>query len=309
MKVRSALPLLIAFVVALFAALGAASAQATPAHRSSSRATAIAIKHVIWIIDENHSYDKIIGVAKDAYLNSLASTYGSANNAWAITHPSVPNYLGISSGLPLASLPATDCTTCTQLGPDLYTQGETWRAYEESMLTPCQKNATANGLYVPKHNPATYFLDVTAAACRSDDLPYTALATDLKNHTLPAYAFIAPNMNDNMHTTGNLAGQAWLKAHLPALLNSPEFTSGSMVIFITWDEGTPTGEVKGADCTTSTSNTGHVPLLVLSTHTHGVNYSGRLTHYSVLNATEDLLGLPELGLAKSAPSLTSAFGL
>ena len=267
------------------------------------------VKHVVWIVDENHSYDQIIGVPKDAYLNSLATTYGSASNDWGITHPSVPNYLGLTSGLPLASLPAVDCTKCTQTGPDLFTQGESWRAYEESMPTACDRTATSDGLYQPKHNPPLYYLDVPNASCSADDVPYTTLATDLKFHTLPAFSYINPNMMDNMHTGTNVQGQAWLQAQLPALLNSTEFTSGSMVIFITWDEGTPTGEVLGTDCTAGTSQTCHVPLLVLSQWTHGVSYSGKLTHYSVLKATEDLLGLPELGQAKTAPSLTAAFAL
>ncbi len=298
----------------LFGILGAAVVFAGFPNASSRASTATvapagAIKHVVWIMDENHSFNQIIGVSKDAYLNSLATTYGSASNAWAITHPSVPNYLGLASGLPLASLPAVDCTKCTQAGPDIFTQGETWRAYEESMPKPCDRVATSNGLYVPKHNLPLYYRDVPAASCKANDLPYTALARDLSHHTLPAFSFIAPNMNDNMHNTGNLAGQAWLKAQLPALLTSTEFTSGSMVIFIMWDEGGPTGEIKGTDCTAGTSNSCHVPLLVLSHWTHGVNYTGKLTHYSVLKATEDLLGLHELGQAATAPSLTAAFAL
>ena len=205
---------------------------ASQASSLSAVAPGGAIKHVVWIVDENHSYDKIIGVRKDAYINSLATTYGSANNAWGITHPSVPNYLGLVSGLPLKSLPTTDCTTCTQAGPDIFTQGESWRAYEVTMPTACDRVASANGLYVPKHNPPLYFRDVPAAACKTNDLPYTSLAADLKSHTLPAFSFIAPNQDDNMHSTGNLAGQAWLEANLPALLNSTEISSGSLVIFI-----------------------------------------------------------------------------
>ena len=48
---------------------------------------------------------------------------------------------------------------------------------------------------------------------------------------------------------------------------------------------------------------------VFSHWTHAVNYTGKLTHYSILKATEDLLGLPELGLAATAPNLRTAFGL
>jgi phosphatidylinositol-3-phosphatase len=310
MRPRHVLLTVVAMVGALAAAWGP-SGTALAGHRTSTPAVAPAgaIKHVVWIVDENHSYSQIIGVPKDAYLNSLATTYGSASNDWGITHPSVPNYLAVTSGLPLKSLPVVDCTKCKQTGPDLFVQGESWRTYEESMPTPCDRVATADGLYQPKHNPPLYYLDVPAATCTANDLPFTSLAADLSGHTLPAFAFIAPNMNDNMHTGTNLLGQTWLQAHLPALLNSTEFTSGTMVIFILWDEGNTTGEVDGTDCTTSTSETCHVPLLVLSHYTHGVNYAGKLDHYSVLKTTEDLLGLPELGQAATAPSLTAAFGL
>jgi len=300
--------------IALVATVGVAVLLAAlPVSGSQAATTAVApagsIKHVVWIVDENHSYSQIVGASKDVYLNSLATTYGSANNDWGITHPSVPNYLGLSSGLPLSSLPTTDCTKCTQAGASLFTQGESWRTYEESMPVVCDHAASTDGLYQPKHNPALYFTNVPSSSCIAYDQPYTTLASDLSHSSLPAFALIVPNMNDDMHTGTNLQGQSWLQAQLPALLTSTEFTSGSMVIFITWDEGTTVGEVDGSDCTLGTSNSCHVPLLVLSHWTHAVNYSGKLTHYSVLKATEDLLGLPELGQAATAPSLLVPFGL
>jgi len=305
-QVRRLVALLVTVSVAvLFAGLPVASSQAA----TKAVAPAGSIKHVVWIVEENHSYSQIIGVSKDAYLNSLATTYGSATNDWGITHPSVPNYLGLTSGLPLASLPVTDCTKCTQPGASLFTQGESWRTYEESMPVVCDHAASTDGLYQPKHNPALYFTSVPASSCNAYDQPYTTLASDLSHHSLPGFALVVPNMNDDMHTGTNLQGQAWLQAQLPALLTSTEFTSGSMVVFIMWDEGTTAGEVAGTDCTLGTSDSCHVPLLVLSHWTHAVNYGGKLTHYSVLKATEDLLGLPELGQATTAPSLTVAFGL
>jgi phosphatidylinositol-3-phosphatase len=312
MRVRSRLLVLVAALAALLGVWGpSGTAQAGQGQHALSGAPAAgAIKHVVWIWEENHSYSQIIGAAKDPYFNSLATTYGSASNAWGITHPSVPNYLGATSGLPLASLPKIDCTNCRQTGPDIFSQGESWRSYEESMPTPCDRTASTDGLYQPKHNPPLYYMDVGSAACTANDLPFTALASDLAHHTLPAFAFIAPNMIDDMHTGTNLDGQAWLQAHLPALLTSSEFTSGSMVIFIMWDEGNKIGEVFGTNCTTTTTNQScHVPLLVLSAYTHHINFATKVTHYSVLKATEDLLGLPELGQAASAPSLLTGFGL
>jgi phosphatidylinositol-3-phosphatase len=311
LQARFRVPVLVlATTVPLLLAGPLTTAQASPKAESITGPPAPgAIKHVVWIWEENHSYDRIIGSTKDPYINSLATTYGSASNAWGISHPSVPNYLGATSGLPLSQLPKSDCTNCTQSGPDLFTQGETWKSYLESMPTPCDRVATADGLYEPRHNPATYYLDVPADTCTADDVPYTALSSDLAHHTLPAFSYIAPNMNDDMHNGTIEEGDSWLSANLPALLDSTEFTSGSMVVFIMWDEGQGGGSLIGTDCTTSTSQSCHVPLLVLSAYTHGMSDPDKLTHYSVLRATEELLGLPDLGQAATAPDLLAGFGL
>jgi phosphatidylinositol-3-phosphatase len=274
-----------------------------------------AVRHVVWIWMENHSYNTIIGSPYAPYINSLAARYGSATNAWAISHPSAPNYVGATSGLPLSSLPPKDCTTCQQPGPDLFTQGETWRAYQESMTTPCQQHASLDGLYVLRHNPPHYFLDISTADCLANNVPYTALASDLAKHNLPAFSFITPNLVHDMHNGATAAskihtGDTWLANNLPSLLNSPEYKASSMVIFLMWDEGGAGGTLKGVDCTTSTDNSCHVPLVVISPYgTPGAAPATKVNHYSVLKATEELLGLPKLGQAGTAPDLRAGYGL
>src|SRR5579859_5105303 len=59
---------------------------------------------VVWLWMENHSYDTIIGSPDAPYINSLAGACGLATNYHNITHPSVPNYIGATSGLGLADL-------------------------------------------------------------------------------------------------------------------------------------------------------------------------------------------------------------
>jgi PKD repeat protein len=299
---------LVLSALAVVTALGAVSA--TPeAQAATNSAARSGIQHVVWVWMENRSYNDVIGSSSAPYLNSLAQQYGSATNAWGITHPSAPNYIGGLSGLPLAQLPATDCTTCTKPGPDLFTQVSSWRAYQESMTTPCRRTQDSGGLYVPRHNPALYFTDITPASCKSNDVNYAQLATDLANHTLPAFSFISPNLANDMHDGSIPAGDAWLSANLPALLNSPEFTSGSTVVIITFDEGSAGGALKGVDCTNTTSQSCHIPLLIISPYSVGTTSTRQLTLYSTLRATEDLLGVRELGLASSAPDLLADFGL
>lgn len=57
------------------------------------------IKHIFYIMMENHGYSQIIGNTADApYINQLASQYGVATSYFGVTHPSLPNYLAAISG-------------------------------------------------------------------------------------------------------------------------------------------------------------------------------------------------------------------
>ncbi|MDR3649080.1 MAG: hypothetical protein P4L20_08320, partial [Acidimicrobiales bacterium] len=54
--------------------------------------------HVMVVMMENEGSGQIIGNPAVPFINSLASTYGSATESYAIAHPSLPNYLDIVSG-------------------------------------------------------------------------------------------------------------------------------------------------------------------------------------------------------------------
>ena len=47
---------------------------------------------------ENHSYDQIIGSSDAPYINQLAGQHGIATNFFAESHPSLPNYIAMTSG-------------------------------------------------------------------------------------------------------------------------------------------------------------------------------------------------------------------
>jgi phosphatidylinositol-3-phosphatase len=80
-------------------------------------------------------------------------------------------------------------------------------------------------------------------------------------------------------------------------------------VFITWDEGS--GGKTGEDCAANTTDQScHVATIVISPSTASGSTSATLfNHYSLLGTAEQLLGLPELGLAASYPTMTSAFNL
>lgn len=56
------------------------------------------IQRVVWILMENKTYSSIIGSSTAPYITSLANTYGVATDYTAISHPSLPNYIALTSG-------------------------------------------------------------------------------------------------------------------------------------------------------------------------------------------------------------------
>jgi phosphatidylinositol-3-phosphatase len=265
--------------------------------------------HVVWLWMENHSYGEIIGSTEAPYINSLAGQCGLATNYHNITHPSLPNYVAATSGLSPAGVAhfSSDCKPsrkCSTPATSIFAQVPSWRAYQESMPKNCyRRNKHA---YAVRHNPPPYY--TTVGECSAKDVPYTQLALDLANHTLPAFSFITPNLTDDMHDGTIAQGDAWLQANLPAILGSSDYESGTVVVLLTWDEGEGGSS---NECSTNTSDAGcHVATIVISPSTPpGTQSPLLLNHYSLLRDTEQLLGVPPLGEAASANSMLAAFNL
>ena len=248
------------------------------------------VRHVVWIVMENEAYAGVIGSRSAAYVTRLAHSCGLATRFTAEAHPSLPNYIAMTSGSPQgvsnddgpAKHPLAVPTIFSQLGPR-------WRAYAESMPGACAlRNA---GSYAVRHNPATYYVAIRDQ-CRAQDLP-------LRGAPAPAaaFTFVTPNLCHDMHSCPVRDGDRWLASWLPRLLRSRQYRDGSTVVFITWDED-------------NGSAGQHIPTLVLSPDTRrGTRSAAPFDHYSMLATTEDLLGLPRLGRASHATSMAGAFGL
>jgi phospholipase C len=309
--------LLTAAIALAMAGTAAGVTAASPAVAASgpcaTAAAPHAYQHVIWIWMENHSFSDIIGNTSHApYINSLTARCGLARDYHNTTHPSLPNYLAATSGLAQGRLPILsylDCNVsviCDTSAPSIFGQGETWRAYQESMPSNCDRSNS--GEYAVRHNPATYYTSLSG--CASHDVPYTRLATDLADNALPAFSFITPNLIDDMHDGTIAQGDAWLAAKLPAILNSRQYRAGTTAVFITWDEGSGGYPIEDCDDTTTTDASCRVPTIVISPSTPaGATSRAFFDHYALLATTEQMLGLPKLGQASSSPTMTAAFHL
>jgi phosphatidylinositol-3-phosphatase len=290
----------------------AASPASAAAGPCGTAATPHSYQHVVWIWMENHSFSDIIGnKAQAPYLNSLAARCGLATNYHNTSHPSLPNYLSATSGLAEAHLPPLsffDCnvsSVCDTSAPSIFGQGETWKAYQESMPSSCDRSNS--GEYAVRHNPPPYYTSLSG--CAKHDVPYPQLATDLARNDLPAFSFITPNLLDDMHTGTIAEGDRWMAANLPKILGSDEYADGSTAVFITWDEGH--GGTPGEKCATNkTDDSCHIATIVISPSTKpGTRSATLFSHYSLLRTAEELLGLPLLGHAAGAASMVSAFHL
>ncbi len=121
------------------------------------------------IVLENEEYAGVIGSHAAPYINALARRYSLAAASYAITHPSLPNYLTLTGGSTFGI--DSDCTGCHARGAGLAGQlahaGISWRAYMEDLPHPCFLGASA-GDYAKKHDPFAYYPGVTGdpAQCR-----------------------------------------------------------------------------------------------------------------------------------------------
>jgi hypothetical protein len=256
------------------------------------------ITKLLIIAEENHSYREVIGSRRAPYINRLAQRYGLATDYHAGTPTSaqsIPSYFLMTAGSTFGAVRDCAPAKCPQSGDNIFAQAGAvggWRTYAESMPGTCHRRSA--GGYVPWHAPAPYYTDVSGE-CAHWDIGLSALADDLAG-TLPGrYSFVSPNLFHDMHSGSIKEGDRWLAAWLPKILAGPDYRAGRLAVVITWDEGS--------------SNDNHVPTIVISPRTVNLRVATPFTHASLLRTSEEILGVPLLRKADSAPSMISAFHL
>ena len=128
-------------------------------------------------------------------------------------------------------------------------------------------------------------------------MPFTRLTTDLNAGTLSNFVWITPDLCHDMHDCGIASGDAWLQSVVPAIVGSPAFGNGLLVIW--WDEGT-----------TNVGGGGLVPFIVVSNRTlAGGQSAAPANHFSALRTIEDLWSFAPLGQSAGARPLFEFFNL
>lgn len=248
--------------------------------------------HIFVIMMENRSYSDIMNSSDTPYIHQLASQYDLATNYYAVTHPSLPNYIATTSGGTQGI--SSDCTDCfvnaTNIVDSLEAGGKTWHAYMESMPRPCYVGDKYP--YMQKHDPFIYYNDIRNNPARCANIvPLTQLTSDIASKSVPDFSWITPNMCHDMHDCSASDGDKWLQSFVPQITNSYAWKNNGLLI-ITWDEGTD-----NSGCCKFATGGQVVTLVIAPSIAKGKRVSEPYDHYSLLRTIADAWHLKAPGHA------------
>jgi acid phosphatase len=260
------------------------------ASAGSAATTPPKFDHIVIVMEENHSFNEIIGSSSAPYINSLVPQNALFTSSFAVAHPSQPNYValfsGSTQGLTSDSCPHT--FSANNLGNELRTAGLSYTSYSESMPSDGSTVCTS-GTYARKHNPSVNFSDLPATTnLRFTNFPTTAAGFA----NLPTVSLVDPNLQNDMHDGSIQTGDTWLKTHMDAYLQWAK--ANNSLLIVTWDED-------------DSSQSNQVATLFAGSHIVPGRYSERITHYTVLRTIEDAYTLGHLGNSASVNPITDVF--
>lgn len=283
------------------AAASSPDAASSPAVAGAQAGAVPRLAHVFVIVMENKSAGDIAGNSAAPFINSLIERYALAADYSALTHPSLPNYIAMTSGStqgidddrnPPGAGYAVDAVS---IADRLEAAGLGWKAYAEGL--PAAGYADNAGRFVTKHEPFLYYssiLDDTARR-QAHIVSFGQLATDLSSAaTTPAFAFITPDMCSDMHDCPVSEGDAWLSRTVPAILDSAAFRRAPSLLVVTWDEGGP-------------SDNHVVTIFAGNSVKTGYRSAVPYDHYSLLHTIEAALQVGSLTAADRDAALMSPF--
>lgn len=216
--------------------------------------------HVVVVMMENHSFAQIIDAEKAPFIEGLAGRGATFTNAFALTHPSQPNYFALFSG---STQSVTDDGFHMFDGPtlagQLHAANKTFFGYIEAGSPR-------------KHNPWESFADSQRVQRDLSTFPLDFTA-------LPTVSFVVPNQLNDMHDGTIEEGDAWLRQHLgPYVEWCKEHNS---LLIVTFDEDDLTGDNR-------------ILTIIFGDHVKPGRYGERINHYTVLRTIQAMYGLAPL---------------
>jgi phospholipase C len=278
------------FLTALAGYLGACGSSTAPEPTPGSGGVPH-LEHLIVVVMENRSYDT---VRQLPYTSALIADGSSFSESYGVTHPSQPNYLALWSG-GLQGVHNDNCPApgspfdAENLGHACEAAGLSWRAYSEDLPSAGSATCSAAGSnYARKHAPWTNFANLD----HGNERPYSDLAADLADGSLPDLAFVVPNQCNDQHSCSVSVGDDWLSQNVPAMLDG---VGPRGVVIVTYDED---DGYSGNHILTCIAGDPVRPGYVSST---------RIDHYTLLRTLCEALGLAPFGAAAQASPVTDVW--
>ena len=267
-----------------------------PGETPTPAPTASGISHVVVVWMENQEASSVTASSMP-YLYGLAQTYGRANRFYAVTHPSLPNYLALWSGSAQGISDDGDYNLGgASLSSQMSAAGLSWRTYAQDYpASPgCHTASTYDGgtdgpgvpgTYARKHVPAMSFTSVSGTSQCANIQPLSSFDASVN------VAFVVPNLCNDMHDCSPATGDAFLRAFLPQVFNAPDWAHTLLVV--SFDEGT-----------SNAHGGGQIFTMVARQGLSGFTSSTVHDHYGLLRTIENIFGLPCLRASCAATPLT-----
>jgi len=256
-------------------------------------------KHVVLVVEENHSFDAVITRGGMPYLKSLAERYTLLTNYYGNHHPSIGNYFMMTTGQTISTNDGYNGTVpYDNLISQLVTANKTWKAYGDSL--PEQGYIGGNERpYVKKHFPIAYFENVrNDPAQRKNLVPAEQFIADLRSQGLPDFSMLIPNLDHDAHDGSLKEADDWLRRYIEPLLANPDFQKDGILI-VTFDESVKSDPDHGG---------GHITTVVIGPlakeHFADATF---YQHESLFATLEQILGLPRLKLVENVAAIENAF--
>ena len=283
-----------------------------------------ALDHVFMVYMENKGYDDIVGSPNAPFLNSLINAYGFADNYYALTHGSSPNYYPIVGGTDFGltyncASPCIDASTT--LVSNIDDAGKTWRSYAQGLI-PGASPLVSTDSYQSGETVFPAFTSIAndPAYAAAHIRPLEEMAVDLRSAaTAPNYAWFAANEDfagegpvntlegflkfaltqiGPKHQYNVPALDQFLSETVPTIMNSAVWNdpNEASVIVVTFDED-------NNNLSLGFGNEGNHIVTVVIPNQAAIDAgmrsgpfiaSSHLDHYSLLRMIEDSLGLPSL---------------
>jgi acid phosphatase len=107
---------------------------------------------------------------------------------------------------------------------------------------------------------------------------------------------VIPDMCHDAHDCSLATADSWLRSWLQLVTSGPDFTSGRLVVIVTFDED-------------DKSHGNHVAAAVLHGSLHGARLARTMNHLNLSASLSGLTGEPGLRDAMGRPGILSGFGL